>query len=67
VASLRRQGLPLKISSASDPTGGPQLGFAVVLSSAPFQDLGHQVIIIHGDYTTLMGIRLAFATVLVLL
>lgn len=50
-------GKPLKIKLGLDPTSPDiHLGFAVVLRKLrQFQDLGHQVIIIIGDYTALIG------------
>jgi tyrosyl-tRNA synthetase len=50
-------GKPLKIKLGLDPTAPDiHLGFAVVLRKLrQFQDLGHQVIIIIGDYTALIG------------
>ena len=52
-------GKPLKIKLGLDPTAPDiHLGFAVVLRKLrQFQDLGHEVIIIIGDYTALIGIR----------
>ena len=52
-----RTGKPLNIKLGLDPTAPDiHLGFAVVLRKLrQFQDLGHQVIIIIGDYTTLIG------------
>ncbi len=52
-----RTGKPLKIKLGLDPTAPDiHLGFAVVLRKLrQFQDLGHQVIIIIGDYTALIG------------
>ena len=50
-------GTPLNIKLGLDPTAPDiHLGFAVVLRKLrQFQDLGHQVIIIIGDYTSLIG------------
>ena len=50
-------GKPLNIKLGLDPTAPDiHLGFAVVLRKLrQFQDLGHQVIIIIGDYTSLIG------------
>ena len=50
-------GKPLKIKLGLDPTAPDiHLGFAVVLRKLrQFQDLGHQVILIIGDYTALIG------------
>ncbi len=52
-----RTGKPLNIKLGLDPTAPDiHLGFAVVLRKLrQFQDLGHQVIIIIGDYTALIG------------
>ncbi len=52
-----RTGKPLKIKLGLDPTAPDiHLGFAVVLRKLrQFQDLGHEVIIIIGDYTALIG------------
>lgn len=57
LAKSRQTGKPLKIKLGLDPTAPDiHLGFAVVLRKLrQFQDLGHQVIIIIGDYTTLIG------------
>lgn len=48
---------PLRIKLGLDPTAPDiHLGFAVVLRKLrQFQDLGHQVVIIIGDYTALIG------------
>ncbi len=50
-------GKPLRIKLGLDPTAPDiHLGFAVVLRKLrQFQDLGHQVVIIIGDYTALIG------------
>lgn len=52
-----RTGKPLKIKLGLDPTAPDiHLGFAVVLRKLrQFQDLGHEVILIIGDYTALIG------------
>lgn len=52
-----RAGRPLQIKLGLDPTAPDiHLGFAVVLRKLrQFQDLGHQVVIIIGDYTALIG------------
>ena len=52
-----RDGRPLQIKLGLDPTAPDiHLGFAVVLRKLrQFQDLGHQVVIIIGDYTALIG------------
>ena len=53
----QKDGKPLKIKLGLDPTAPDiHLGFAVVLRKLrQFQDLGHEVIIIIGDYTALIG------------
>jgi tyrosyl-tRNA synthetase len=50
-------GKPLVVKLGLDPTAPDiHLGFAVVLRKIrQFQDLGHRVVIIIGDYTTLIG------------
>ena len=52
-----RDGRPLQIKLGLDPTAPDiHLGFAVVLRKLRlFQDLGHTVVIIIGDYTALIG------------
>lgn len=52
-----RTGKPLRIKLGLDPTAPDiHLGFAVVLRKLrQFQDFGHQVVIIIGDYTALIG------------
>ncbi|MBV9849403.1 MAG: tyrosine--tRNA ligase [Armatimonadetes bacterium] len=52
-----RTGRPLKVKLGLDPTAPDiHLGFAVVLRKLrQFQDLGHEVILIIGDYTALIG------------
>lgn len=57
LARSHRTGKPLKIKLGLDPTAPDiHLGFAVVLRKLrQFQDLGHEVIIIIGDYTALIG------------
>lgn len=57
LARSARTGKPLKIKLGLDPTAPDiHLGFAVVLRKLrQFQDLGHEVIIIIGDYTALIG------------
>ncbi len=54
---FQRTGKPLNIKLGLDPTAPDiHLGFAVVLRKLrQFQDCGHQVIIIIGDYTALIG------------
>jgi len=57
LALSERTGRPLRVKLGLDPTAPDiHLGFAVVLRKLrQFQDLGHQVIIIIGDYTALIG------------
>ncbi len=57
LAKSAKTGKPLKIKLGLDPTAPDiHLGFAVVLRKLrQFQDLGHEVIIIIGDYTALIG------------
>jgi tyrosyl-tRNA synthetase len=57
LARSLRTGKPLKVKLGLDPTAPDiHLGFAVVLRKLrQFQDLGHEVIIIIGDYTALIG------------
>jgi tyrosyl-tRNA synthetase len=57
LAKSAATGKPLKIKLGLDPTAPDiHLGFAVVLRKLrQFQNLGHQVIIIIGDYTALIG------------
>ncbi len=57
LAKSARAGRPLKVKLGLDPTAPDiHLGFAVVLRKLrQFQDLGHEVIIIIGDYTALIG------------
>ena len=52
-----REKRPLRVKLGLDPTAPDiHLGFAVVLRKLrQFQDLGHQVVIIIGDYTALIG------------
>lgn len=59
-ASLERKlklGRPLKVKLGIDPTSPElHLGHAVVLSKLrEFQDLGHQAILVIGDFTALIG------------
>jgi tyrosyl-tRNA synthetase len=51
------KGRPLRVKLGIDPTGSSiHVGFAVVLRKLrQFQDLGHQAVIIVGDYTALVG------------
>ena len=53
----RETGKPLQVKLGLDPTAPDiHLGFAVVLRKLrQFQDLGHTVVIIIGDYTALIG------------
>ncbi len=57
LALAKREGRPLRIKLGLDPTAPDiHLGFAVVLRKLrQFQDMGHQVVIIIGDYTALIG------------
>jgi tyrosyl-tRNA synthetase len=57
LAKSERTGKPLKVKLGLDPTAPDiHLGFAVVLRKLrQFQDLGHEVIIMIGDYTSLIG------------
>jgi tyrosyl-tRNA synthetase len=57
LARSARTGKPLNVKLGLDPTAPDiHLGFAVVLRKLrQFQDLGHQVILIIGDYTALIG------------
>src|SRR5438105_1016792 len=52
-----RTGKPLQVKLGLDPTAPDiHLGFAVVLRKLrQFQDLGHQVVLIIGDFTALIG------------
>lgn len=53
----QKTGKPLRVKLGLDPTAPDiHLGFAVVLRKLrQFQDLGHTVVIIIGDYTALIG------------
>src|SRR5437879_8765303 len=57
LAKSARTGKPLNVKLGLDPTAPDiHLGFAVVLRKLrQFQDLGHEVVIIIGDYTALIG------------
>lgn len=57
LARSARTGKPLNVKLGLDPTAPDiHLGFAVVLRKLrQFQDIGHQVILIIGDYTALIG------------
>src|SRR5919109_1488895 len=52
-----RAGQPLRVKLGIDPTSPDiHLGFAVVLRKLrQFQDLGHEAIIIIGDFTAMIG------------
>src|SRR5947208_1742864 len=53
----QREGRPLRVKLGIDPTSPDiHLGFAVVLRKLrQFQDLGHEAIIIIGDFTAMIG------------
>jgi len=57
LAKSARTGKPLRVKLGLDPTAPDiHLGFAVVLRKLrQFQDLGHTVVLIIGDYTALIG------------
>ncbi len=57
LAKSASTGKPLKIKLGLDPTAPDiHLGFAVVLRKLrQFQEMGHEVVIILGDYTALIG------------
>jgi len=57
LAKAAKDGKPLQVKLGLDPTAPDiHLGFAVVLRKLrQFQDLGHEVVIIIGDYTALIG------------
>ena len=57
LAKSAKDGKPLIVKLGIDPTAPDiHLGFAVVLRKLrQFQDLGHQVVLIIGDYTALIG------------
>ncbi len=57
LAKSAKDGKPLQVKLGLDPTAPDiHLGFAVVLRKLrQFQDLGHEVVIIIGDYTALIG------------
>lgn len=57
LALAKKEGRPLRVKLGLDPTAPDiHLGFAVVLRKLrQFQDMGHQVILIIGDYTALIG------------
>jgi tyrosyl-tRNA synthetase len=56
-ARLARRGAPLRVKLGIDPTAPDvHLGFTVVLQKLrEFQDLGHTVVLIIGDYTARVG------------
>jgi tyrosyl-tRNA synthetase len=56
-AKLSRSGRPLRVKLGIDPTAPDiHLGFTVVLQKLrEFQDLGHTVVLIVGDYTARVG------------
>jgi len=57
LAASKKEGRPLRVKLGLDPTAPDiHLGFAVVLRKMrQFQDLGHQVILIVGDFTASIG------------
>ena len=57
LAEAERAGRPLRVKLGIDPTAPDiHLGFTVVLSKLrEFQDLGHTVVLIVGDYTARVG------------
>jgi tyrosyl-tRNA synthetase len=57
IATARREGRPLRVKLGIDPTAPDiHLGFAVVLQKLrAFQDAGHVVVLIVGDYTARVG------------
>ncbi|HEY2636484.1 MAG TPA: tyrosine--tRNA ligase [Solirubrobacteraceae bacterium] len=57
LATAAKEGRPLRIKLGIDPTAADiHLGFTVVLSKLrEFQDLGHTVVLIVGDYTARVG------------
>jgi tyrosyl-tRNA synthetase len=57
LAEARRAGRPLRVKLGIDPTAPDiHLGFTVVLGKLrEFQDLGHTVVLIVGDYTARVG------------
>jgi len=57
LAEAEREGRPLRVKLGIDPTAPDiHLGFTVVLSKLrEFQDLGHTVVLIVGDYTARVG------------
>jgi tyrosyl-tRNA synthetase len=57
IAAARREGRPLRVKLGIDPTAPDiHLGHAVVLRKLrEFQDAGHRVVLIVGDYTARVG------------
>jgi tyrosyl-tRNA synthetase len=57
LAARRREGRPLRIKAGFDPTAPDlHLGHTVLLNKLrQFQDLGHQVIFLIGDFTGMIG------------
>ncbi|MGE4428660.1 MAG: tyrosine--tRNA ligase [Solirubrobacteraceae bacterium] len=57
LAAARREGRPLRVKLGIDPTAPDiHLGHVVVLQKLrEFQDLGHRVVLIIGDYTARVG------------
>ena len=57
VKRARREGRPLRVKLGVDPTAADlHLGHMIpILKLKQFQDLGHQVILIIGDYTATVG------------
>jgi len=57
LAKAKKEGIPLRIKLGIDPTAPDiHLGFAVVLRKLrQFQDMGHEVVLIVGDFTAGIG------------
>jgi tyrosyl-tRNA synthetase len=57
LASSKRSGVPLRVKAGFDPTAPDlHLGHCVLLKKLrDFQDLGHTVVLIIGDYTAMIG------------
>ncbi len=55
--SAQQEGRPLRVKLGIDPTSADiHIGFAVVLRKMrQFQDLGHKVVLIIGDFTAMIG------------
>ena len=55
--SAQKEGRPLRVKLGIDPTSADiHIGFAVVLRKMrQFQDLGHKVVLIIGDFTAMIG------------